>query len=638
MARRPLRPEDLFLLRTATDVRWSPDGELIAFTVNTHDRDADKSEASVWTCAPGEPARPFARGLAHSPRFSPDGRWLAFVADRGDGAQVHLADLDGGEPHAVTDQPHGVSSPSWSPDGTLLAFVARVGETHDPDQPRVIRHLRERLDGFGWLDQRRSHLSVLDLATGQARQVTDGDWDDDQPAWSPDGRSLVFVSDRAAERFDRPFRRDVWVTPANGGKPRRLTRGRGDAMEPQVSPDGATVAFLGGEAGDDLWSAPTHVLTVPIAGRDHEPRSLTGAHDVHAGTRFLAAGRQLAWVGKRLMFCGPRRGGLALSAVDVDGRRVDEVVAGDRAILGFDVAHDGRVAFPALWVDKPCEVFVASAAHEPAAITDLNAELRATVTLAPARRVRSSSADGTITESFLVKPPKAALAPGARPSLVLDIHGGPHGWHPGTSAGGWLAVQALAAAGHHVVLPNPRGSAGYGQTFLAACRGDWGGGDADDLLAAVDKAESIVKPDTTYVWGYSFGGFMASWLIGHSDRFRAAVIGAPVIDLVSMLGTTDIPGFTAHEVGGLPWEAADAYAKHSPLTYAPDINTPVLLLHHEGDLRCPVGQSEQLFTALRLLDREVELVRYPGGFHGVARPTLVVDRTERLVNWFAARS
>lgn len=635
MARRPPRPDDLWLLNHATDARWSPAGDLIAFTVTTHDRDTDKSEPSVWVTAPGEAARVFARRPAHSPRFSPDGTRLALLADRGDGVQVFLADLDGGEPHAITEQANGVTALAWSPDGGKLAFVSRTGEAHDPNQPRVVRHLRHRLDGFGWLDDRRSHIFVHDLGTGATVQVTDGDWDDDQPSWSPDGRSIVFVSDRAGARFDRPFRRDVWVTPSIGGAARRLTRGRGDAMEPQVSPDGATVAYLGGEHGDALWSAPTDVLTVPLAGKDHAPVSLTARHDVHAGSRFLVSCRQLAWdrSGESLVFCGPRQGGLALWSISADGRQLTERVAGDRAVLGFDLGPDGRLAFPSLWVDEPSEIWI-DGPDGTSRVTDLNARLRSTVTLAKAKRIRSKAADGTVTESFLVKPAKA----GAAPSLVLDVHGGPHAWHPGTSAGGWLAVQALAGAGHHVLLPNPRGSAGYGAEFLRACVGDWGGGDADDLLAAVDRAEALVKPARTAVWGYSFGGFMTSWLIGHTDRFSAAVVGAPVIDLVSMLGTTDIPGFTVHSAGGLPWEAADAYAKRSPLTYAPDIRTPVLLLHHEGDLRCPVGQSEQLFTALRLLGREVELVRYPGGFHGVARPSLVVDRTERVVAWLEPRS
>jgi len=243
--------------------------------------------------------------------------------------------------------------------------------------------------------------------------------------------------------------------------------------------------------------------------------------------------------------------------------------------------------------------------------------------------------DGTESESFVLLPP--AVKRRTRLPLVLDIHGGPHGWHPGTFTTTWAISQTLAGAGYAVLLSNPRGSAGYGEDFVGACRGDWGGGDYDDLMAAVDKvvADRTADPDQLYVWGYSYGGFMTSWVVGHTQRFRAAVVGAPVVDQHSMIGTTDIPFFSAHELGGLPWQRPDEYVKRSPLTYAPDIRTPVLLLHQEGDLRCPIGQSDELFTALKLLKREVEYVRYPGGFHalGVA-PSHLVDRARRTVEWF----
>ena len=640
MARRPLHPDDLWLLKVTGDARWSPDGTRVAYVVTSHERDGDRSAQSIWMAAVDGASPPtlFAHGPStHSPRFSPDGRHLAFVSDRGDGPQLHLAPLAGGEPVAVTDLAHGVSAPAWSPDSSRIAFVAKVGEAHDPGQPRVVRSLRSRVDGAGWLDGRRSHVFVLDVASGRCTQVTDGDWDDDQPAWSPDGSTLVFVSDRGDARFDRSFHRDAWTVPAKGGKARRVTRGQGDAMNPAFSPRGDRIAYLGGEDGDAVWSRPTHVLVVDAEGAT-APRSLTAAHDVHAGSRFLITG-QLAWESERsLLFLGPNRGGVSLFRVDDRGRAVSEVVAGDRAVTGFDRSAGGRLAFSSTWVSEPSEIWVTAAGGEAPIerLSDANGELRRTVTLAKAKRVRSTSPDGTVVESFVVRPP--GVPADAKTSLVLDIHGGPHGWNPGTSVGGWMAVQAAAGAGHTVVLPNPRGSAGYGRDFLAACVGEWGGGDADDLLAAVDTliAKGVVSKSRQYVWGYSFGGFMASWLIGHTKRFRAAVIGAPVVNQVSMLGTTDIPAFSIHETGGLPWERPDEYAKRSPLTYAPDISTPALILHHEGDLRCPVGQGEELFVALRLHGVEAEMVRYPGGFHGIAKPSFVADRTARLLAWFAA--
>lgn len=637
MALRPFSASDLWRLKSVSDVRCASDGG-ITFTVTAHDQEEDASSTAVWTVPStgGDPA-PVGASPAHSGRPSPDGTHVAFVADRGEQPQLHVvAAATGGAERRLTEMEHGVSQPCWSPDGRYIAFAARTGAATDPDGPRVVRHLRQRLDGFGWLDDRRSHLFKVEVESGVVTQLTTGDHDDEAPSWSPDGRTIVFVSDRSADRFDRPFHRDVWAIDATGespGKARRLTRGRGDAMEAHVSPDGRSVAFVGGEHGDAMWSAATELLVVPLDGSDHEPRSLTSHHDVQAGTRFLASGRQLAWLDDRtLVFCGPHRGGLALFQIDSEGKALDLRSDLDQSINGFDVLHDGGLAYPSIWIDRPSEVCVArNGTATP--VTALNDEVRVTVALAAGERIRSQSSDGTEIESFLVRPPAGVESRG----LVVDIHGGPHGMNPGTSAGGWLAVQALAGAGYSVVLPNPRGSAGYGRDFLRACVGDWGGGDAEDILGAVGAAEKLTGASPTYVWGYSFGGYMSAWLLGHSDRFAAAVIGAPVIDLVSMMGTTDIPSFTLHEAGGLPWERLDSYAKHSPLTYASNIEAPVLLLHHEGDLRCPIGQSEQLFTTLRLLGKEVELVRYPGGFHGVARPSFVVDRTQRLVRWFQDR-
>jgi dipeptidyl aminopeptidase/acylaminoacyl peptidase len=219
--------------------------------------------------------------------------------------------------------------------------------------------------------------------------------------------------------------------------------------------------------------------------------------------------------------------------------------------------------------------------------------------------------------------------------LVLEIHGGPHGFHPQVTMLG--LYQALAAAGYVVVLPNPRGSHGYGEEFAADCVGDWGGADFEDLMGAVDKlvGTGAVDPKRMYVTGYSYGGFMTSWTIGHTDRFQAACVAAPITDLASMWGTTDIPNFAAQELGGSPWEWPDAYAKRSPITYVADVTTPVQLFHWEGDLRCPIGQSEEYFQALRKLGREVVMVRYPGGFHIMRSPSQMVDYIARHLEWFS---
>lgn len=645
-AKRDFGPEDVWRLRTVADPRLSPDGRLVAYVVAEPDRERDQPATTVWV-APADgsaPGRRFSAGPDDgAPRWSPDGRSLAFVADRGHGPQLHLAPLDGGEPAVLTDAPHGVSQPVWSPDGRRLAYVARTGEWKAPEErsavernaPRVVTGLHHRFDGIGYLDERRSHLFVVKVDGGEAVQVTDGDWDDGDPEWSPDGRRLAFVSDRSATRHDE-VHRDVWVltVSASGrpGAPRRLTRGRGTASAPRWSPDGSSIAYLGHEVEDGNSAANAHLLVVDTA-RPSAPRSLSEPLDRTVWGVLRAPGAAHAWDrdGRSVLFVAADGGSLAVYRAPLDGSRPARVVGGDRQVVALDAAG-GTIAFAAQWVSEPMEVYACGAdGRRERRVSDANGELRRDVRFAPARRVSHRSADGVGIESFVLAP----AGRGPHPA-VLEIHGGPHGWHPQVVM--LPLYQSLVAAGYAVVLPNPRGSHGYGEGFARACVGDWGGADFADLLGALDALTEagVVDPGQLYVAGYSYGGFMTSWAVGHTGRFRAACVAAPVTDLFSMWGTTDIPNFAAFELGALPWEDPAVYAAHSPITSLPAVRTPVLLLHWEGDLRCPISQAEQMFQGLRKLGREVALVRYPGGFHIQRTPSQMVDFVTRHLDWFGS--
>jgi dipeptidyl aminopeptidase/acylaminoacyl peptidase len=321
------------------------------------------------------------------------------------------------------------------------------------------------------------------------------------------------------------------------------------------------------------------------------------------------------------------------------------VVDGDLQAQGLALAPDEKsVVFASVWSSELPEIRVASLgrARSLRALSAANAKLAARVEFGRTERITYASSDGLEIEAFVVYPPGAGKArpgkSGARKGphpTILEIHGGPHGAHPATF--NMLRTQALAGAGYVVLLPNPRGSTSYGERFERGCIGDWGGGDYEDLMAGLDELveRKIADPKRLFASGYSYGGYMSSWMVGQTRRFRAAVIGAPITDLVSAFGTDDIPHYNIESMGGTPETHFEEYRKRSPLTYVQNVETPCLLLHWEGDLRCPIAQSEQFFIGLRLLGREAELVRYPGGAHGVRTPSQDVDYAERELAWFA---
>jgi len=642
MAKRRFRPEDAYRLRTAGEPDLSPDGRRIAFVVAEPDVEHDRLRSSIWV-APvdgSSPPRPFTEGPGDkSPGWSTDGRWLAYISapdDEPEHAHVRLAPLDGGVPTRVGDLPGLVSQFAWSPDSARLVVVCRVGV---PDRvaasaparnaPRVVRGLAARLDGVGWQEGRR-HLFVVDVEDASARQLTRGEYDHADPSFSPDGATIVFVSDRSPRRDDRQFRGDAWVVPTGGGgRPRRLTSGKGRVAFPVFSPDGKTIAFAGQET--EQWNEDTHLFVVPLdgtAGAERVAPELDRPTVLWPG---LPA--PFRWTGNReLVMVVADHGSVTLHRARVGERRSRELVGGDIIIDGVS-AWPGRrtVVYAGSWPDRPSELYMTTTAGaEPAAVTRLNDDLVADVEFAPVVRTTVARPDGTDVEYFTL------LAPGRAPErlpLHVEIHGGPHASWP---SGRWIALhQAIAAAGYAVMLPNPRGSTSYGQAFASACTGDWGGADCDDILACCDDLieRGVVDGGRLFASGGSYGGFMASWLVGRTDRFRAATAVAAVIDQKSMALTTEITEFDVFNMGGTPWSRPDEYKKRSPLTYLSAVNTPVLVVHWEGDLRVPISQGEELYTGLRLLGKTAEFVRYPGGFHIQRTPSQAVDMCERILAW-----
>lgn len=640
MAKRRFRLEDAFRLKAAMEPVLSADGTRVAFVLAEADREADRLSSSIWVAAAdgSTPPRRFTEGPAdRSPRWSPDGRWLAYISvtdSRPEHAHVRLAPLDGGMPARLGDLPGPVRQLAWSPDSRRIAGLVQVGLA-DPEQQsaqernaaRVTRGLAARFDGIGWKDGRR-HVFLIDVPDGSAVQLTRGDYDHRDPSFSPNGAAVAFTSDRHPRRNDRPLRADIWVVPVTGGRPRRLTDGTLRAAFPLFSPDGEKVAFVGQQDADS-WDTDSHVFVVPTDGSDG-PRVLAPGTDrpVAPTPGFPAP---MSWIGaSELAMLIADRGRQVLHRARIGERRSREVAGGELQIDAFAV-HRGTVAFTAAWPDRPSEVYIgAIGGEQPVQLTHLNDDFLDEVELAPLTRSSITRPDGTEIEYFTMLPPGRARG---RLPLQLDIHGGPHAWWP--SANRLAQHQTIVAAGYALVLPNPRGSSGYGQQFTAACTGDWGRGDYEDILACcADLIErGVVDAGRMFVTGGSYGGFMTSWIVGHTGRFRAATAVAAVIDQTSMAVTSDIPDFSVFNMGGTLWDRPGEYERLSPLRYAPAINTPVLLIHWEGDLRVPISQAEELYNGLRLLGKEAEFVRYPGGFHTLRTPSQAVDWTRRTLAW-----
>jgi dipeptidyl aminopeptidase/acylaminoacyl peptidase len=641
-------PEDLTRLSLVTDPQLSPGGRRIAFVVTTLSEDRDEYLANIWvTDVDGGSPRHFTAGPRRDlePRWSPDGTRLAFLSERAprEKLQLYVMPVDGGEPTKLTTLDNGVSSVTWSPDGSSLAFVSPVGGPREPESEderrksrpaRVITSLKYRLNGEGFIYDRRPHVFVVAIDGTAPVQLTDGDFIDADPAWAPDGQSIVFVSARHAERDDDDAS-DLWRVPVKAGAPQRLTATAGPVLLPAFSPDGRTIAYLA-RPGRNAFGRNVRVFTIPSTGGD--ATCLTSALDRSCGALHV---RPL-WSpdGRSMIVAVEDHGDTGLWRVAAQsGEMPTRVVGGERALNGFSSSADGRLlAFAASDPLAPPEAFVCRAdGTGERQLTRMNRAWTEEVALSSPERFRLTRA-GFEIDCWVMRP--AGFVPGQRYPALLNVHGGPHAQY---GHGFFDEFQVYAGAGYAVIYANPRGSQGYGEAFTQAVVGDWGGGDYADVMAALDEAlrrHPFIDAERLGVLGGSYGGFLTSWTVGHTDRFKAACSERAVNCQYTMFGTSDIGHtFNVVELGGaLPWEDMARYIERSPLTYAKNIVTPLLILHSEEDLRCPIEQAEQLFVALKKLRREVRFVRFPGENHEMSRsgkPRHRLERFRHILEWFA---
>lgn len=663
MAKRKITIDDLLSVKWVSDPQISPDGTKVAYVLTTVNKETNTYGADLWIASlHGEP-RQFTNGTHKdtSPRWSPDGRYIAFLSDRavtgGDDKKkpkhIYLIPADGGEAVQLTSGNLRPAQLAWSPDGNGIAFIGKPErEQKDSSDVKVITRVRYKFDGEGPWDGRYKHLFVLSLdisPTGikalPPRQLTNGDFDHANPAWSPDGRGIAFSSNRTPEG-DFTNITDIHVIAAAGGEPRVLTKSIGPAAQPAWSPDGRRVAYYG---HDNASMGATNTSLWIVSAEGGVPHNLTKSFDRHLGHHVISDMRAHPEVGGPVW--SPDGGAIftliadgatnQLGVVAVSDGAVKEVTSARREVFGYSLDRACRIAVLAASDPlNPGDLLAleldAMTVRRERRITAVNQPLLDELTLSAPERFTYEGADGWAVDGWMMRP--VEFAEGEKYPTVLQIHGGPH------SAYGeafFHEFQLLAAQGYALVYTNPRGSQGYGQRFTAATHHDWGGKDYEDIMRGLDAAVArypFIDTERLGVAGGSYGGFMTNWIIGHTDRFKAAVTMRSICNHLSQWGTSDLAfmkGFW--EFPGDPWETPTWYWEHSPLAYVEKVKTPLLILHSEQDLRCPIGEAEQLFAALKKLRREVVFVRFPDESHDLSRNGKPAHRAERLrwiVRWF----
>jgi dipeptidyl aminopeptidase/acylaminoacyl peptidase len=660
---RPITAADLYQFRWIADPQISPDGSQVAYTLVTVNEKHDGYATALWTIpASGGPARQLTAGPHDSsPRWSPDGKRIAFLRGSEKERQIYLLPMQGGEARPLTDVPKGAGTPAWSPDGKTIAFssstIAKDFDKKDPkaEEPsdvRVISRASYRMNGRGYYDfERPSHIwtvAVPDSLTApiKARQVTTGRFNENDIVWSRDGSKIYFVSNRDLEPYYKPLDTDVFSVPAAGADPTLVASIDGPLSNVALDRSGERMALIGEEMGKpersysqpDLWVLPLR------DGRS--PRNLTSQYDYDIGggvggdqhpPRGMSASVPF-WSsdGRYIISVAAEEGRTNLKRIDAETGRVEPLTSGDHDVLAWSATPDGSQI--AMLISTPTNIgdlyLMAPSDREPRRLTNINQELFSQLNLTEPVMFWYTTFDGRKIQAWAQRPPD--FDPGKKYPLILDIHGGPH------AAYGYTfdhEFQWMAAKGYIVLYPNPRGSTTYGQEFGNIIQYNYPGDDYKDLMAGVDELikRGWVDPNRMGVTGGSGGGVLTNWVIGHTERFKGAVSQRSIADWRDFWYTADFTLFTPTWFRGAPWEQEADFKARSPITYIDKVKTPTLFVEGEADMRTPSGAGgEQMFRALKYRHIPTAIVQFPGETHELSRsgkPRHRVERLEHIVAW-----
>jgi dipeptidyl aminopeptidase/acylaminoacyl peptidase len=648
---RRLHSIDVFQLEYADDVQVSPDGSRIVYVRVSHDIMTDRTRRNLWIVdADGTNNRPLrseARNFSQ-PRWSPDGTRLAYVSAADGSPQLYVRWMDSGQTALLTNLVEPPDAIAWSPDGKSIAFTQFVPSSKPPlakppDKPegaqwappvKVIDTVQYRADGAGYLESGFQHIFIVSSEGGTARQLTDGEFDDNGPlSFSPDGRQVCFSANRSPDWEREPQNSDVYLVEVDTQRITAVTQRRGPDAQPVMSPDGRKIAYIG---FDDRYQGyqVTHLYVVDTRGG--EPRVVTANFDRDVSDPRWAAD------GRSLYFSYDDRGVRKLGHATLDGRirTIAEGLGGTDlgrpyTSGGFSVARTGRVAFTHNTPQRPADVATATAKGGLRVLTALNDDLFGNKTLGAVREISwKSSKDQRDIQGWVVTPPDYDAS--KKYPLILEIHGGPFAAYGPNYAS---ELQLYAAAGYVVLYANPRGSTSYGEEFGNLIHHAYPGDDYDDLMSGVDAliAAGHVDAENLFVTGGSGGGVLTAWIVGKTERFRAAVVAKPVINWSSFVLTSDVSSFFyKYWFGAQPWEQPQEYWRRSPLSLVGNVKTPTMLITGEADYRTPIEESEQYYQALKLRQVDTVMVRIPEASHGgmVARPSNLIAKVDNILAWF----
>ncbi len=636
---RSIAIEDLYAWQLPGNPQVSPDGNKIVYEVLSIDKESDEYRSTLWLIDGDTEPRKLTSGQWKdaSPAWSPDGTRIAFTSNRDDKDQLFVLPVAGGEAQQITEIESGVGEFVWSPDSSKIAFTSRIAPEKEGDSDvKVITSAYYKFDGMGFINDKASHIFIVGADGGEHEQITGGAFNHTQIAFSPNGYEIVFISNKTPD-WDISRERDVWSIDINSGKLKQLTDGKGRWGSPTPSPDGKLLAVIGlPDAHSEDVNSGLYIME--SAGGEMTqlgPKLDRAIGDTGMSGPTGAGGKTIRWTadGKAIDAIVSDRGDTHVVRFPKNGKKPTKLTPNGRHIKAFDHLGDDLVV-AAAQPTRPVELSRIDSDGETR-LTHHNDTWVEEVRIPQPEEIWFESGDEVI-QGWLIRPKGNTAKSKKKAPLILNIHGGPHAQF---SPAFFHELQMYVARGYALVFINPRGSTGRSNAFGKAVNARWGFADMPDFMAAIDHVLGLggLDEDRLGVTGGSYGGFSTNWLLGHTDRFKAAVTDRSISNMASMYGTDDIAMVSFDKELGTPWENPQGFWEASPLAYVQNVTAPCLIIHSEEDYRCPMEQAEQWYMALKSLGRTTEFVRFPNESHGLGRngkPKHRVERLERTLDWF----